>query len=76
MTLREDHRLRAFGNRVLRRIFGMKSDEVVRGRGKVHNEEFHSLCSSPNIIRMITSRRMGSPVHVARMGRREIHVGF
>jgi hypothetical protein len=52
-TLREEHRLRAFGNRVLRRIFGPKMDEMAGGWRKLHNEELHNLCSSPNIIRMI-----------------------
>jgi hypothetical protein len=43
-----------FENRVLRRIFGRKSDEVIRGCRKLHNEEFHNLNPSPNIIRMMT----------------------
>jgi hypothetical protein len=58
LTLREEHRLRVFENRVLRRIFGPKRDEVTGGCRKLHNEEFHSLYSSPSIIRMIKSRRM------------------
>jgi hypothetical protein len=57
-----------FENRVLRRIFGPKRDEVTGGWRKVHNEELHSLYSSPNIIRMIKSRRMRWAGHVARMG--------
>jgi hypothetical protein len=47
-----------FENRVLRRIFGPKRDEVTGGLKKLHNEELHNLYSSPNIIRMIKSRRM------------------
>jgi hypothetical protein len=58
VTLREEHRLRVFENRVLRRIFGSKSDEVTGGWRKLHNEELHSLYSSPSIIRMTKSRRM------------------
>jgi hypothetical protein len=58
LTLREEHRLRVFENRVLRRIFGPKKDEVTGGWRKLHNVELHNLHSSPNIIRMIKSRRM------------------
>jgi hypothetical protein len=53
---------------VLRRIFGPKRDEVTGGWRKLHNEELHNLYSSPNIIRMIKSRRMRWAGHVARMG--------
>jgi hypothetical protein len=49
----EEHRLRVFGNRVLRRIFGSKRDEVMTGWRNLHSEEFHNLYSSPSIIRMI-----------------------
>jgi hypothetical protein len=55
-------------NRVLRRIFGPKRDEVTGGWRKLHNEELHNLYSSPSIIRMIKSRRMRLAGHVARMG--------
>jgi hypothetical protein len=58
LALREEHRLRVFENRVLRRIFGPKGDEVTGDWSKLHNEELHNLYSSPNIIRMIKSRRM------------------
>jgi hypothetical protein len=57
-----------FENRVLRRIFGPKRDEVTGDWRKLHNEELHNLCSPPNIIRMIKSRRMGWAGHLARMG--------
>jgi hypothetical protein len=68
LTLREDHRLRMFGNRVLRRIFGPKRDEVMGEWRKLHNEELRDLYSSPSIIRIIKSRRMRWAGHVARMG--------
>jgi hypothetical protein len=68
LTLREEHRLRVFENRVLRRIFGPKRDEVTGVWRNLHNEELHSLYSSPNIIRVIKSRRLIWAGHVARMG--------
>jgi hypothetical protein len=67
LTLREEHRLRVFENRVLRRISGPKRDEVTGWR-KLHNEELHGLYSSPNIVRVIKARRMRWAGHVARMG--------
>jgi hypothetical protein len=66
LTLREEHRLRVFENRVLRRIFGPKREED-GSLGKLHNDELHSLYSSPNIVRVIKSRRMKWARHVARM---------
>jgi hypothetical protein len=63
LTLREEHRLRQFENRDLRRIFGSK-----RGWGKLHNEGLHSLYSSPSLVRMIKSRRTRLEGHVVRMG--------
>jgi hypothetical protein len=54
--LREEHRLKVFENRMLRRIFGPKSDDVIGGRRKLHNEELRNLYSSPSKIRMIKSR--------------------
>jgi hypothetical protein len=57
-----------FDNRVLRRIFDPKRDEVTGEWRKVHNEEHHNLYSSPSIIRMVKSRRMRWACHVARMG--------
>jgi hypothetical protein len=68
LTLREEHRLRVFENRVLRRIFGPKWDEVTGEWRKLHNEELHNLYSSPDIIRQIRSRRMRLAGHVTRMG--------
>jgi hypothetical protein len=58
LTLREEHRLRVFENRVLRRIFGPKRDEVTGGLRKLHNEELHGLYSSPSIIRVSRARRI------------------
>jgi hypothetical protein len=58
LKLRDEHRLRVFENRVLRRIFGPKRDEVTGEWRKLHNGELHNLNSSPNIIRQIKSRRM------------------
>jgi len=60
-----------FDNRVLRRIFGPKRDEVTRESRKLHNEELNDLYSSPNIVQVIKTRRMRWAGHVARMGERE-----
>jgi hypothetical protein len=68
LTLREEHRLKVFENKVLRRIFGPKRDEVTGGWRKLHNEQLCDLYSSPSIIRIIKSRRMRWAGHVARMG--------
>jgi hypothetical protein len=65
--LREEHRLRVFENRELRRIFEPKREEDGSWR-KLHNDELHSLYSSPNIATVIKSRRMRWAGHVARMG--------
>jgi hypothetical protein len=67
LTLREEHRLRVFENRMLRRIFGPKRDEVTGYCRKLHNEELHNLYSSPNI---------GWAGHVAQMGKRGMHIGY
>jgi hypothetical protein len=64
--LREEHRLKVFENRELRRIFGPKREEDGSWR-KLHNDELHNLYSSQNIVRVIKSRRMRWAGHVARM---------
>ncbi|KAJ4442551.1 hypothetical protein ANN_04138 [Periplaneta americana] len=68
LTLREEHRFRVFENKVLRKIFGAKRDEVTGEWRKLHNTELHALYSSPDIIRNIKSRRLRWAGHVARMG--------
>jgi len=65
--LREEHRLRVFENRVLRRIFWPKRDDVTGEWRKLHNEELNDLYPSPNIVRVIKSTRVRLAVHVARM---------
>jgi hypothetical protein len=67
LKLREEHKLRVFENRVLRRIFGPKRDEVTGEYRKLYNEELHILYSSPNIIRQTKSRQMRWAGHVARV---------
>jgi hypothetical protein len=71
LTLRDQHRLREFENRVLRRIFGPKRDEVTGDWRKLHNEELCNFYSSPNIIRIIKSTGMRLAGHVERMGGEE-----
>jgi hypothetical protein len=68
LTLREEHVLRVFENRVLIRIFGPKRDEVTGEWRKLHNEELHNLYSSRDIIRQVKSRGMRWVGHVAGMG--------
>jgi hypothetical protein len=75
-SLWEEHKLRVFENRVLRRIFGHKKDGVMGGWRKLHNEEFHNLYSSLKIIRIIKSGRMRWAGHVAQMGRRRMCIGY
>jgi len=70
LTLREERGLRVFENRVLRRIFGPKWNEVIGEWRKLHNEEPNDLYSSLNFVRVIKSRRMRWAGHVARMGER------
>ena len=66
--MREERKLRVFENRVLRRVFGPSRDEVTGELRRLHNEELNDLYSSPNIVRVIKSRRMRWAGHVARMG--------
>jgi hypothetical protein len=68
LTLREERRLRVFENRVSRRIFGPKRDQVTGEWRKLHNEELNDLYSVPTIVRVVKSRRMRWAGHVARMG--------
>ena len=68
LKLREERRLRVFENRVLRRVFGPKRDEVTGEWRKLHNEELSDLYSLPNIVRVVKSRRMRWAGHVALMG--------
>jgi hypothetical protein len=72
LLLRDEHMLRMFENKVLRRIFGPKRDEVTGVWRKLHNKELHDLYSSPSIITIIMSRRMRWAGHVARMGEARI----
>jgi len=76
--LREECRLRVFENRVLRGILGPKRDEVTGEWKRLHNEELNDLYCSPNIVRVITSKRMRWAGHVAHMGDRtgEAYTGF
>jgi hypothetical protein len=74
LTLREDHRLRMFEKRVLRRIFGPKRDAITRERRKLHGEEFNDLYFSPNFVQVIKLRRMRWLGHIAHMGEgRSVH---
>ena len=68
LILREERKLWVFVNMVLRRIFGPRRDEVTGDRRRLHNEELNDLHSSPDIVRVIKSRRMRWAGHVARMG--------
>jgi hypothetical protein len=76
LALRDEYRLRVFENRVLRRIFRPKRDEVARGYRKLYNEELRNLYSSPRISGMIKSMRMRWAGQVDRVGRRRIHTRF
>jgi hypothetical protein len=69
LTLKEEHRMSMFENRVLRRIFGPKRDDVTGDWRKLHNEKFHNLYSSLNKNRMIKSKRMRWAGHAAQMGK-------
>ena len=65
--MKEEHKLRVFENKVLRKIFGAKKDEITGEWRKLQNTELHALYSSPNIIRSLKSRRLRWAGHVARM---------
>ena len=67
LTLRKERRLRVFENRVLRRVFGLKRDEVTGEWRKLHNGELSDLYFLPNIVRVVKSKRMRWAGHVARM---------
>jgi len=71
LTSREKRRLRVFENRVLRRIFGPERDEVTGEWRKLHNKELNDVYCSPNIVRVIKSRRMRWAGHVARLGEKK-----
>jgi hypothetical protein len=75
LTLREEHKLKVFENRMLR-IFGTKSNGIEGGWRKVHNDEFHDLYSSPSIIRIIKLWLMSCSGHVARMGEKRNEYKF
>jgi hypothetical protein len=68
--LKQEHRLRVFDSRVLRKIFGPKRDEVTGKWRRLHNEELYDLYSLPNIIRVIKSRMMRWAEHIASVGER------
>jgi len=70
LTLREKRGLRVFENRVLRSIFRPRRDEVIKKWRKLHNEELNELYSSPNIFRVIKSRKLRW------MGHGEVYTGF
>jgi hypothetical protein len=65
-----------FENRVLRKIFGPKREEVIIGWRRMHDEQLHNLYCLPSIIKMIKSRRVRWEGHVARVGSRGMHIGF
>jgi hypothetical protein len=73
--LKEEHRLRDFEKRMLRRIFRRLREEDGSWR-KLHNDELHSLYDSLDIVRVFKSRKMRWAEHVARMGRGEVFTGF
>jgi hypothetical protein len=74
LQLREEHRLRVFENRVLRKIFGCKRDEMIGEWRRLTNEEPYNLYSSPNIIWVIIQRRIKWAGHVARVNGQERYI--
>ena len=76
LTLRDERRLRVFENKVLRRVFEPKRDEITGERRKLHNEELSDVYSLPNIVRVVKSRRMRWAGHVVLWGRGEVCTGF
>jgi hypothetical protein len=76
LKLTEEHRLRVFENRGLRRIIGPKRDEIIGGWRKLHNEELHNLYFSSYIIRLIESREMRWAGHVASTGRTGMRIRY
>jgi hypothetical protein len=76
LTLREAQRLKVFEENRALRTFGPSKDEITGGWKKLHNEELHNLYSSPNMIRIIKSMKMGGAGHVARMGQNRMYAKF
>jgi hypothetical protein len=76
VILREEHRLRVFENKVPRKIFGPKRNEIIEGWRMLHNEKLHNLYASLNIIRMIKSMRMRWAGHWTACGEEERIQGF
>jgi len=76
LTLREERRLRVFENRVLRRVFGPKRDEVTGEWRKLHNEELRDVYSLPNIVQVVKLRRMRWAGHWRAWGMGEVCTGF
>jgi hypothetical protein len=76
LILREECRPRIFGNRVLRRIFCPKRDNVTGDWRKLHKKALYVVYSAPDTIRVMKSRKLKWAGHVARMGRGEVHTGF
>jgi hypothetical protein len=76
LTLRGEHRLKVLENRVLRRIFGLKWDEIIGGSRKSHIKEPHNVYCSPNISIVIKLKKTRWTGHVARMGKEGMPIGY
>jgi hypothetical protein len=76
LTVREEHKLKVFENRVLRRIFGPRRDGVMGGWIKLHNKKLHDMYSSPSIIRIIKSRTICGRDMLHEWGRRGTCIGY